>query len=690
MADVDVGAEEARTAWVRASADAVADRVVPQLAARLPACADLPAAELRERVVGYLHQLSEAGPAAWDLLAPLVGGRDGSVDVGLGLECLHLIGNALREVARDIPGAAEAVEQWTRAAVVSVTRQAIDTAVAGYAAEVERLRVVEERLLSLQRVSAAVTSDLDLDRILTVLVEESRRLMHADTAAIRLYDERSHSLRLIASAGDGKRLLLGEVLPVEGSLSGYSFRSGQPVLSHDLPSDPRAATEIRQITAFGSALIVPLIVRDQPIGVLLVGSAARGAFTREDQTLLGLLADQAASAIENGRLYQQAQAQIAELAILHRISSVLSTSLELEEVFQAIYDEIRGVMPADAFIIGLIRDDGLMDVEFIMDGGQRFAPIYGFEFSPVFQQAIAERRPIVVGDTRDDSVPPMHTLGHPLNRVRSILAAPLIQGTQVIGLLSAQSYVPHHYRESDARLLMTIANHAVVAIANARLYRQAQSLAIAEERNRLAREIHDTLAQGLIGIILYLERLDLEIPRDDRQFRPLVERALSLARGNLEEARRSVHDLRAAPLEGRTLVDALTHLTDDLRKEAVFAVSLSVPRALPLLAARVETALFRVVQEAISNARKHAACSSLEIRLAVDDGILSLEVADDGRGFDVEQTLGESHRFGLFTMRERITQVGGQFTVESAPGRGTVVRACIPLPQATHSESPGV
>lgn len=678
--------------WIREQAATVADRVASRIAATDAGPSLDPDVRLQDRIVAYLNALADTIEAndrerLEAAVNALVWWRDGGADqVEALVRCLFLIGETLRDLAPLGSVSTETLERWTCDATIAATQAAVRSLSERYEAEVERLRAGEERLISLQRVSATVTSDLDLNRILSVIVDETRTLMNATAAAIRLYDEDTRTLRLIADSGASSALLLGESLPVEGSLSGYCFLSGKPVMSDDPKADPRLGAEIRAATAFGSLLIVPLMVRDRPIGVLLVGDAASGSFDEEDRTLLSLLADQAASAIENGRLYQQAQEQIAELAILQRISSVISSSLDLDEVFQAIYDEIRSVMPADAFIIGLKQESGTVDLEFIVDGGQRYSPVRGFTFSPTFQRVLRDRQPAIIGDVLKDGAPKLHAVGRDGTSVRSLIAAPLVHGVEVIGLLSAQSYVPHHYRESDARLLMTIANHAVVAIEHARLYQQAQSLAIAEERNRLAREIHDTLAQGLIGIILHLERLDFELSERDEDLKILVERALSLARGNLEEARRSVHDLRAAPLEGRTLVEALDHLLDDLRKEHSFEVSLSAPRALPLLAARVETALFRMAQEAISNSRKHADCSALEVRLAIGSDLISLEVSDNGRGFDVDTILGQTHRFGLSTMRERITQIGGQFAVDSEVGVGTTVRALIPLSRAIHSE----
>jgi two-component system NarL family sensor kinase len=554
------------------------------------------------------------------------------------------------------------------------------------AGELRRHQVIEERLVSLQRVSATVLSEVDLESMLQTIVDEAMNLIGARAAAIRLVDRESISLRVIASAGQSESLLYKDAMPVHGSLTGYAFRSGEPVISNDIESDSRLSEEIRDASTLRSLLIVPLVVRESAIGVLQVTDRNRGPFTNEDQRLLSLLADQAAIAIEHAQLYQQAQHQIAELAALHRISNVISSSLEIEDVFWAIYYEIRQVMTTDAFLIGLTRPDGLIDLDFIVDAGQRFAPRHAFELSPAMARARNERRAVVIDDIRGEGMPPLHTVGHPQSRVRSIVTAPLLKGSEVVGLLSAQSYDLNNYRDGDAQLLMTIANHAVVAVEHARLFRQAQSLAIAEERNRLAREIHDTLAQGLIATILYLERLDLKLIDGDNSIRQLIDRALTLTRDNLEEARRSVHDLRATPLEGRTLLEALHHLVDDLRDEGLFSVDLRAPMSLPLFAALVETALFRIVQEAISNCRKHSNCTSITVDVDLRDNDLWLCVIDDGCGFDVDEARDRPDRFGLASMFERVTQIGGTLDIRSQSGQGTTVSVNIPLDRAIHSD----
>ena len=599
---------------------------------------------------------------------------------------LFLINDACWELVQRPTDDPRLFECWGREAMRMVTEGSVAAINRKLAGELERHRVIEERLVSLQRVSATVLSEVDLESMLQTIVDEAMKLIGASAAAIRLVDRDSSNLRIIACAGESDSLLSRDAMPVHGSLAGYSYRSGEPVISNQIEQDTRLSPELRKSSKLRSLLIVPLIVREAAIGALLVSDRLSGPFTQEDQRLLSLFADQAATAIEHAQLYQQAQHQIAELAALHRISNVISSSLEIEDVFLAIYHEIRQVMTTDAFLIGLARPDGLFDIDFIIDGGQRFAPRHAFDLSSPMARARHERRPVIISDIHAEGLPPVHTVGHPQTRVRSIVSAPLLKGNEVVGLLSAQSYEPNTYREGDAQLLMTIANHAVVAVEHARLFRQAQSLAVAEERNRLAREIHDTLAQGLIATILYLERLDLKVADADEPTRQLVDRALMLTRDNLDEARRSVHDLRAAPLEGRTLLEALHRLVDDLREEGLFSVDFRAPMSLPLFAALVETALFRIVQEAISNCRKHADCSAIVLDVELNDSHLTLCVTDNGCGFDVEKARARPERFGLSSMFERVTQIGGTLDIQSAPGEGTTVSVSIPLERATHSD----
>ncbi|RIK46082.1 MAG: two-component sensor histidine kinase, partial [Chloroflexi bacterium] len=235
-------------------------------------------------------------------------------------------------------------------------------------------------------------------------------------------------------------------------------------------------------------------------------------------------------------------------------------------------------------------------------------------------------------------------------------------------------------------LLVTIANVAAVAIENARLYDQAHDLAVAEERNRLAREIHDTIAQGLVGIILHLEALSASLG-DGHALERRVNRALELARLNLDEARRSVQNLRAAPLAQHTFTEALRRLADEYRDDCGGDVVVSLPQAMPLIVQHVETAMYRFAQEALSNCRKHSQAVTVWIDVTVDSH-LRVRVADDGIGFDLEawQNTLPRHRFGLHGMRERVEQIGGELDIDSRPNGGTRLTACVPMAVAANRD----
>lgn len=579
------------------------------------------------------------------------------------------------------------VQSHTREAITFLSRRSVTLVTSRLEEQVARHREGEARLMSLQRVGAALVSDLDLERALSLIAEEAQRLIGADGIGIRLAAE-DGGLEFIGGSGDESQLLRTRRLSIESSLSGVALRSGAPVRVNDTSTDPRVDLEYRSSSGGRSLMIVPLIARDEPIGVVAGTSARLNAFDEQDESILTLFADQAAAAIQNGRLYQQAQEHIAELESLHRVSQLVSSSLDLNEIFQTLYDEVVQLMPADVLLVALARPDGLYDFEFIVDDGQRYPPSRGVELSPLLSDPLRNREMVIVRDlSQHEYYDQVTRFGNVDRESRSILAAPLLRGNQVIGMLSVQSYTEYDYRDPESRLLRTIASQAAVAIEHARLYRQAQNVAVAEERARLAREIHDTLAQGLIGVILCLERLDLTVPEDDTCYRPWIERSLQLSRSSLEEARRSVRDLRAAPLEGRSLLEAVANLVADHNEEGEFLISSRLPPTLPPLSARVETALFRVVQEATSNAQKHARCQVMTLEIESDGQTLWLRMGDDGVGFVPDLNAASSEHYGLTTMRERVHQVGGEIEIESTQGEGTAITVALPVDLAIYQES---
>lgn len=202
------------------------------------------------------------------------------------------------------------------------------------------------------------------------------------------------------------------------------------------------------------------------------------------------------------------------------------------------------------------------------------------------------------------------------------------------------------------------------------------------EREQLAREIHDTLAQGLTGIGLQIEAAMPHLCGDPELAEERLRRALELTRTTLEEARRTVLELRAAPLAGRSLAEALEELTRRFTAEEGIPARLRVgPGMAGSLPLRVESDLYRVAQEALANAARHAAASSVTVTLTRHEDVLRLSVRDDGIGFgSTPIKCVQGH--GILGMRERVRLLGGRLKVVGRPGRGTTVAAVVPLPEA--------
>src|SRR6266545_1195669 len=256
---------------------------------------------------------------------------------------------------------------------------------------------------------------------------------------------------------------------------------------------------------------------------------------------------------------------------------------------------------------------------------------------------------------------------------------PLYFQDKPLGIMNVTGPEWRKLTAEELRLLSTIANQVGIAIERARLAEDATRLARAEERARIAREIHDTLAQGLTAIALNIEVAMHRLDSRPDQARERLARALSMARENLEEARRSVVDLRTtSQLAGKPLGEALAGLARSFTADTGVAVRVQADPSLQL-PIRTEAELFRIAQEALTNVRKHARAHSVEVALRRRGPSVALSVKDDGRGVLKEHERAGGQ--GLIGMRERARLLGGQLQVSSRPGRGTRVTARVPVEQ---------
>jgi two-component system NarL family sensor kinase len=251
-------------------------------------------------------------------------------------------------------------------------------------------------------------------------------------------------------------------------------------------------------------------------------------------------------------------------------------------------------------------------------------------------------------------------------------------GERRLGILNVCPPPPRRLSQADLRLLSVTGAQMGLAVERGRLAEEETSSARSAERTRLAREIHDTLAQDLTAIALQLE----SALRDVAPGSPAAQRiatALDVARASMAQARASVLTLRADPLAGRPLATALAALTRRLTSETGMRVTLH-ERGATALPYEVEGELFRIASEALANARLHANASRIEVELDGNEDDVTLRIRDDGSGFD--PAVRDDERYGLRGMEERARLAGGAFRVASGAGGGTLVEAVVPRPRA--------
>lgn len=233
------------------------------------------------------------------------------------------------------------------------------------------------------------------------------------------------------------------------------------------------------------------------------------------------------------------------------------------------------------------------------------------------------------------------------------------------------------FSDGDQELIETFAAHAALALENARLHERSRELSIVEERNRLARELHDAVTQKLFGLVLAAESGAALLHQDVGQAGAQLQLVRELAREAMEELRSVIVHLRPAALESQGLAVALGKHVDVLRRTHKREIELQVGGDAPVAAA-VEGDAFRIAQEALHNALRHAQAARIEVTLHTEPGRLELTVTDDGVGFEPAAAGVRSHRLGLTTMAERARAAGGTLEIASAPGSGTTVRLEVP------------
>ena len=383
---------------------------------------------------------------------------------------------------------------------------------------------------------------------------------------------------------------------------------------------------------------------------------------------------------------RQERQRAEQLRTVNEVSRKISSIVKLDELLPYVGNLLRETFHYYNVNIYLLEpSSGSLALKALCLSGQKGVIPVGVALT-VDEESIVgwvaqTGEPILANDVSED---PRYRAVEALKDTKSELAVPVKLGNQVIGVLDIESTEVDAFGEADLYTAQTLADQLAVAIENARLYDETRQMAVMEERNRMAREIHDTLAQGFSGIILQLEAAEQALGSDLPGLQRHLNQARNLARKSLAEARRSVWNLRPQALEQKPLAEAIKQEAEKFSQSTKVKVKFNISGEKRDLPPEVEAGILRIFQESMTNVRKHAQATEVEVNLVFNDASAELSVRDNGVGFEPKVAGSEDtgkkkgDTFGLISMRERARGLGGTFEVQSQKGEGTLVKIVIP------------
>jgi signal transduction histidine kinase len=547
----------------------------------------------------------------------------------------------------------------------------------------------ERRLRLLLEIGTSIVAELDSEVVLRRVLDAGRELTGARYAALGILDGERRQLERFITAGvdESTRQAIGE-LPRGRGILGELIRNPEPLRLADISEHPRSYGFPPEHPPMTTFLGAPILVRGEAWGNIYLTEKDSGEFDEADEQALLVLSRWVAIAVENASLYENLDAQrseleraVANLEATVAITRAIGAETDVDRVLELIVKRGRALVDARLFLVLLPEGS---DLVVACSAGEGSAEVTGRRISTP-QTALGEILRTGQAERLTDSSSRMRLgLSDLTDRAGAAMLVPLSFHGRALGLLVALDRFDSTaaYGADDERLMRAFASSAATALATAQNVEAGQlrmSIAAADqERARWARELHDETLQGLGA-------LQVMLTAALRQDEDAVRRAAELAVGQIEtqvhELQGLITELRPAALDDLGLSPALDTLY--ARVHAAHGLEVTSQRDLiseardeaGRLAPEIEGTIYRLVQEALTNIAKHANTGRAHTRITEGDGRVSVEIVDEGAGFDPgELTRG----FGLVGMRERVELVGGSLEIDSRPGAGTRVRAMLP------------
>ncbi len=565
------------------------------------------------------------------------------------------------------------------------------------------------RLKLINEVSQEISTLLDVDDLFDTLARSIFERLAYDYVAIFEVDGTGAVLTLKALYGEqtpGLKINRYQQ-PLDVEVEGRAIEAGRAVVVNDISQvEP---TFFDETLAIRSKLVTPIFVNRQAEAIIYVGCCSVDGFSDQDLWTLSSLTSQAAKIVESAQLYQEVQiyssrlertviARTRRLQAIKKISQMVSRGLAVDDLLAVVGQGIHqifdpaadrhlhvvvGLVEGSFIVLNVIAKTPVRQSEDVADPEtaqiERVFPVKLDAYEPI-AQVIRQAKPLIL-DKSAFQIARNEQSAH----AKALMMVPLITAGQTIGLIGVESEAIVLFDDSDLETLELLAFHVASAIEYARLLQKTRELAIVEERTRLASDMHDGVAQNLAYLMLQVDRC-LNLVETDSELEHSLEHVRTLLSQNIEEVRRNILDLRPVDLEGHSFFEAVKKFVLQFSQRWGMAVDCHIAQQPVTIFPEVERSLYRILQEALSNARQHAECNRLTVELTIaDQQWLTLKVEDDGRGFDVEQRFTcdrgayQGRGLGLVSMRERAERFGGDVRVNSVKGQGTAIVVKLPL-----------
>lgn len=537
-------------------------------------------------------------------------------------------------------------------------------------------------------ISHSLAQHSSLDIMLQRCCEAIVYHLHVASSRIWTMNEDEQVLELQASAGTSSYHLDSQKgIPIENAKICDLVREQRPYLINDVLNDPRI-NDKRWVLEEGIVAVAsyPLIVDEQVVGMMAL--FAQKQFTEETFDVLTLVADAISQGIgrkrAEERLEKQVEQRTRELSLLLQVSHTVASTLERQPLLNTILAQLKTVVDYNSAILFTIQDDLLVNLAYqsvlpapVME---RLAQL--LQRGPEHRQFSQQHKAFIIDDLPMDerwTQGIQRHLGADAELIlavyRSYMAIPLIANERGIGLLTMAYHSPNFYTQHHADLAFALANQAAIALENTSLYEQARTLAALQERQYLARELHDSVSQELYGVVLNAQIAHEALETDPDEARTALDHVIEHADTGQTEMRSLLFELVPQALAVEGLVAALQKRVIVIRKHYKLNVAASLS-AEPICSLEKKHALYRIAQEALHNVIKHAHATIVTLQLAQEEHDLLLEVSDNGKGFN--PAFSSPAGLGLQSIKERVARLHGILSIRSKPEQGSSISVRIP------------